>query len=82
MRANPPLQEMSCCRQPCSPPFSWKGEIVRAMEQGGHGKGQPSIRLALAASGEPGRLVTKPGSHSHGEHSRLSSVLYSPGKPV
>lgn len=39
------------------PPSYWKGEIVRATEQGGHGKGQPSIRLALAASGELGGLV-------------------------
>lgn len=43
------------------PPPHWKGEAVRAPEQGGHGKGQPSIRLAsrlaLAASGELGGLV-------------------------
>lgn len=55
MRAKPPLLEMFCHRQ--DPPFLVEGGAVRATGQGGHGKGQPSIRLALAASAELGGLV-------------------------
>lgn len=45
MRANPPLQEMFCCKQPC-PPFLLEGRSSK-----GHGAGRPRERAAQHPAG-------------------------------